>query len=124
MEKEIMNYKDYLEALTALWNKYQNESNCPREFTGVLEKLKETLKLGIGISRDYKPNIDLLWMGINPSCTDNKPIDCTFPTFEETLMNPDIVYWKTVKRILIGCECTIEHLDLFAIRKTPQDFGV
>lgn len=119
-----MNYKDYLEALTALWNKYQNESNCPREFTGVLEKLKETLKLGIGICRDYKPNVDLLWMGINPSCTDNKRIEHPFPTFEETLEKDEFCkgYWKTVKRILVGCKCTKEHLDLFAIRKTPQDF--
>ena len=122
MENEIKTYLDYSEALNELWNKYQNKSNYPQEFTGVLEKLKETLKLGIGICRDYKPNVDLLWVGINPSCTDNKPIDYPFPTFEETLMNPDITYWKTVKRILTGCECTIEHLDLFAIRKTPQDF--
>lgn len=119
-----MNYKDYLEALTALWNKYQNESNCPREFTGVLEKLKETLKLGIGICRDYKPNVDLLWMGINPSCTDNERIEHPFPTFEETLEKDEFCkgYWKTVKRIIMGCKCTKEHLDLFAIRKTPQDF--
>ena len=124
MEKEIMNYKDYSEALNALWNRYQNENKCSEEFTEVLEKLKETLKLGIGICRDYKPNVDLLWMGINPSCTDNKRIVHPFPTFEETLENDEFCkgYWKTVKRILMGCKCTKEHLDLFAIRKTPQDF--
>ena len=119
-----MNYKDYSEALNALWNRYQNENKCSEEFTEVLEKLKETLKLGIGICRDYKPNVDLLWMGINPSCTDNKRIEHPFPTFEETLENDEFCkgYWKTVKRILMGCKCTKEHLDLFAIRKTPQDF--
>ena len=124
MENEIMNYKDYSEALNALWNEYQNKNNCLEEFTEILEKLKETLKLGIGICRDYKPNVDLLWMGINPSCTDNEPIEYPFPTFEETLEKDEFCtgYWKTVKRILMGCKCTKEHLDLFAIRKTPQDF--
>ena len=124
MENEIKTYLDYSEAINELWNKYQNKSDYPQEFTGVLEKLKETLKLGIGICCEYKPNVDLLWMGINPSCTDNEPIEHPFPIFEETLEKDEYckMYWKTVKGILMGCNCTKEHLDLFAIRKTPQDF--
>lgn len=111
--KEIANYNDYRQALQSLWADYANES-----------VLKDTLNLGIGIANSYQNNVDLLWMGINPSCTDNEPISQPFPSFEQILSNPDIPYWKTVKKILEGVSINFkkEHLDLFAIRKTPQDF--
>lgn len=115
MKKEIKNYEDYSDALHTLWGKYAKEP-----------VLNDTLHLGVGIACSYKSNVDLLWMGINPSCpdSDNKPLSQPFPSFEETLSNPDKTYWKTVKKILegISIKFTKEHLDLFAIRKTPQDF--
>ena len=111
MNKQIISYEDFVNALSSLWKEYENVSS-----------LEETLKLGIGIADSYKKFVDLLWMGINPSCTDGMQISKPFPCFEETLKNPNITYWKTVKRILSETNCKKEHLDLFAIRKTPQDF--
>ena len=111
MNKQIISYEDFVNALGSLWKKYEN-----------VPSLEQTLKLGIGIANSYKEYVDLLWMGINPSCTDDEPISKPFPCFEETLKHPNITYWKTVKRILSETNCKKEHLDLFAIRKTPQDF--
>ena len=115
MNKQIISYEDFVNALSSLWKEYENEPS-----------LDETLKLGIGIANSYKECVDLLWMGINPSCPnpDKGPIaNPPFPSFEVTLSNPEIKgYWKTIKRIIGEIDCKKEHLDLFAIRKTPQDF--
>lgn len=113
MSSIIKDYNDYANALHHLWIEYDK-----------VPSLHDTLWLGTGIANYYHENVDLLWMGINPSCTDGQRIEKPFPSFEEILQNPDITYWKTVKRILEGSKFSYvkEHLDLFAIRKTPQDF--
>ena len=99
--------------------------------------LKHVLERGLCLSKKYKSNVDLLWMGFNPSYDETnefvkqepRPLEFAEPydSFDE-LLRTGHGYWVTVSRRLLGenhqenNDVNKEHLDLFSIRNTRQEF--
>lgn len=109
MENKINNYLEYKAKIAALFN---GKYDLPESASKIIE-------LGYCISRDVQTdNIDVLIVGMNPS-EGGGPGE--YPSFDESITNPDGVYWHAIKRYLCD-EYKFEHVDLFALRETHQYF--
>lgn len=122
----VVDENSYKNALKKLKDAFKNDAN-----------LKYVLERGLCLSKKYKSNVDLLWMGFNPSYDETKqtvkqeprPLEFAEPydPFDE-LLRTGHGYWVTVRRRLLGenqqenNNVNKEHLDLFSIRNTRQEF--
>ena len=110
MENKINNYLEYKAKIAALFN---GKYDLPESASKIIE-------LGYCISRDVQTdNIDVLIVGMNPSEVGGPG---EYPSFDESITNPDGVYWHAIKRYLCD-EYKFEHVDLFALRETHQYWG-
>lgn len=124
--KIVIDESSYKDALRELRNAFKENIN-----------LKTVLDRGLCLSKKYKPNVQLLWMGINPSYNEknkyvkNEPRPQEFAPFYDDfdeLLKTGKYYWRTVSKILLGenrdknLNINKEHLDLFSIRNTNQEF--
>lgn len=114
---EINSYEDYKRCISEL---FQNIKTLNKKWEEVKEK-------GYCISKDVKiNNIDILIIGINPSFPKgSKEGNMEYKTFDENILNPEKGYWSTIKSYVQPLRekgYRAEHLDLFAIRKTEEQF--
>ena len=122
----VLDHPSYCEALRELRILFKDDAN-----------LRQVLERGLCLSKHYKPNVDLLWMGINPSYDERdkkvqmepRPQEFAQPyaDFDELLLKGK-KYWSTVSKIILGenddrnKDINKEHLDLFSVRNTRQEF--